>query len=64
MDETGFSFQARPALTWARQLSTIASLSMNGRICKRHHREAIRGPQVVRMLRYLRSCIGRPLMVI
>jgi transposase len=78
VDETGFSFQARPARTWAprrrppvlrcksqrRQISTIAALAMNGRIYKRHYREAIRGPQVVRMLRHLRSCLGQPLIVI
>ena len=68
VDETGFSFQSRPARTWAprrrppvlrrksqrRQISTIAALAINGRIYKRHYREAIRGPQVVRMLRHLR----------
>jgi transposase len=78
VDETGFSFQARPARTWAprgrppvlrrksqrRQLSTIAALTLSGRIYKRHHRAAIRGPQVVRMLRHLRACIGQPLIVI
>jgi hypothetical protein len=78
VDETGFSFQARPARTWAprgrlqalrrksqrRQLSTIAALTLSGRIYKRHYREAIRGPQVVRMLRHLRSCLRQPLIVI
>lgn len=78
VDETGFSFQTRPAKTWAprrkppvlrrksqrRQISTIAALTMNGRIYKRHHRQAIRGPQVVRMLRHLRACLKRPLVVI
>jgi hypothetical protein len=47
-----------------RQLSTIAELTMSGHIYKRHYREAIRGPQVVRMLRHLRSCLGQPLIVI
>jgi DDE superfamily endonuclease len=37
---------------------------MNRRIYKRHYREAIRGPQVVRMSRLLRSCLGQPLIVI
>ena len=78
VDETGFSFQARPAKTWAprrkppvlrrksqrRQISTIAALTMNGRIYKRHYRQAIRGPQVVRMLSHLRACLKRPLIVI
>ena len=78
VDETGFSFQSRPARTWAprrqppflrrksqrRQISTIAALAINGRIYKRHYREAIRGPQVVRMLRHLRSCLQQPLIVI
>jgi len=78
VDETGSSFQARPARTWAprgrppvlrrksqrRQLSTIAALTMSGRIYKRHYREAIRGPQVVRMLRHLRPRLGQPLIVI
>lgn len=78
VDETGFSFQARPAKTWAprcqppvlcrksqrRQISTIAALTMNGRIYKRHFRQTIRGPQVVRMLRHLRACLKCPLVVI
>ena len=78
VDETGFSFQARPARTWAprrrppvlrrksqrRQISTIAALTISGRIYKRHYRTAIRGPQVVRMLRHLRACLRQPLIVI
>ena len=78
LDETGFSFQMRPTRTWAprrqppvlrcksqrRQLSTIAALTLNGRIYKRHYRESIRAPQVVRMLRHLRSCLGRPILVV
>jgi len=78
VDETGFSFQARPTKTWAprrnppvlrrksqrRQISTSAALTMNGRIYKRHHRAAIRGPQVVRMLRHLRACLQQPLVVL
>jgi hypothetical protein len=78
VDETGFSFQARPAKTWAprrrppvlrrksqrRQISTIVGLTISGRIYKRHHRTAIRGPQVVRMLCHLRACIRQPLIVI
>jgi hypothetical protein len=35
-----------------RRLSTIAALTINARIYKRHHREAIRRPQVVRTLRH------------
>jgi hypothetical protein len=78
VDETGFSFQARPARTWVprrrppvlrrksqrRQLSTIAALTISGRTYKRHHRWAIRGPQVVGMLRHLRAQIRQPLRVI
>ena len=78
VDETGFSFQALPAKIWAprrkppvlrrksqrRQISTIAALTMNGRVYKRHSRQAIRGPQVVRMLSHLRACLKRPLVVI
>ena len=78
VDETGFSFQARPARAWAlrgrppvlrrksrrRELSTIVALTMSRRIYKRHYREAIRGPQVMRMLRHLRSCLGQALIVI
>jgi transposase len=37
---------------------------MSGRVYRRHYREAICGPQVVRMLRHLRTCLRRPLIVI
>jgi len=47
-----------------RQLSTIAALAMTGLIYKLHYCEAIRGPQVVRILRRLRFCFGRLLIVI
>lgn len=45
-------------------LSTIAALTMNRHIYKRHYRQAIRGPQIVRMLSHLRACLKRPLIVI
>ena len=47
-----------------RQISTIVALTMNGRIYKRHYRESIRAPQVIRMMRHLRSCLKQPVLVI
>ena len=78
VDETGFSFQTRVARTWAprgcppvlrrksqrRQLSTIVALTLSGRIYKLHSRVALRGPAVVKLLRHLRACLKRPLIVI
>jgi transposase len=67
VDETGFGFDERPGRTWAptgqtpilrrvarrRELSTIAAVTISGKVFKRTYRHTVRGAQVVAMLRHL-----------
>lgn len=67
VDETGFGFDERPGRTWAptgqtpilrrvarrRELSTIAAVTISGKVFKRTYRHTVRGEQVVAMLRHL-----------
>jgi hypothetical protein len=78
VDETGFSFRAKTARTWAprgrtpvlqrvskrRELSTAIGLTRSGRISKRHFDQAIHGPGVVVFLGHLRRPIKGPMIVI
>jgi DDE superfamily endonuclease len=78
MDETGFSFRANSATTWApigqtpilrriskrRALSTAIGLTLSGRIYKRHFAQAICGDNIVTTLRHLQRYMPGPLIVI
>ena len=78
MDETGFSFRARTATTWApigrtpilrraskrREFSTVVGLTLSGRIYKRHFARAIHGDDVVVALLHFQQHIPGPLIVI
>ena len=78
MDETGFSFRANSATTWApmgqtpvlrrvstrRALSTAIGLTLSGRIYKRHVAQAICGENIVATLRHLQRYVPGPLIVI
>lgn len=54
--ERGLETRSEVAAMFGVHKSLIAALAINGRLYKykRHYREAIRGPQLVRMLRHLR----------
>jgi transposase len=78
MDETGFSFRANSATTWApmgqtpvlrrvstrRALSTAIGLTLSGRLDKRHVAQAICGENVVATLRHLQRDVPGPLIVL
>jgi hypothetical protein len=78
MDETGFSFRPKTAMTWAsigqtpilrrvskrRALSTAIGLTLSGRIYKRHFEHAIRGDDIVATLRHLQRYVPGPLILI
>jgi len=70
LDEFGFSFADEVTTTWAprgktptlkrvgryrRELSTLAGLTLGGRIYKRHFRHALGGEDVVTGLKHIRS---------
>lgn len=78
-DEFGFSFQEKLAHTWARKgkrpvfkritydrraLSTAATLTLSGKIYKRHFEGAIRSEQTIRMLQHVqRHVSGRIILI-
>jgi transposase len=78
VDETGFSFQAKTATTWApigrtpilrrlskrRELSTIIALTLSGRIFKRHFPQAIGGTDIVVALQHFQRHLPGPMIVI
>ena len=78
VDETGFSFQATTATTWApigqtpilrrlskrRELSTVMALTLSGRIFKRHFPQAIGGTDMVVALQHFQRHLPGPMIVI
>lgn len=79
LDEFGFSFADDVATTWAprgktpilkrvgryrRELSTIAGLTLSGRIYKRHFRHTIRGEHVIQGLKHIRSHVRTPCVIV
>jgi transposase len=78
VDETGFSFQARTATTWAprgqtpvlrrlskrRELSTVIGLTLSGKIYKRHFQQAVSGAEIVVALQHFQRHIPGPMIII
>ena len=78
VDETGFSFQAKTATTWApigqtpilrrlskrRELSTVVGLTLSGKIYKRHFEQAIGGAEMVVTLQHFQRHIPGPMLII
>ena len=72
MDETGHSFRARPATTWARrgltpvlqrmskrrEVSSIVAITPDGRLCARPFRTSVSSSTVISALRYFRRSIS------
>ena len=78
VDETGFSFRAKVAATWApigqtpilrrlskrRELSTVIGLTLSGKIYKRHFEHPIGAEDILVMLHHLQRCIARPMIIV
>jgi transposase len=78
VDETGFSFRAKVATTWApigqtpilrriskrRGLSTVIGLTLSGKIYKRHFEHPIGAEDILVMLRHLQRYIARPMIIV
>lgn len=78
VDETGFSFRAKAATTWApmgqtpilrriskrRELSTVIGLTLSGKLYKRHFEHPIGAGDILVMLHHLQRCIARPMVII
>ncbi len=78
MDETGHSFRARPATTWARrgltpvlrrvskrrEVSSIVAVTPDGRLYARHFRTSVSSETVISALRHFRRKVGAPLLVV
>ncbi len=78
VDETGHSFRARPATTWARrgltpvlrrvskrrEVSSIVAITPDGQLYARHFRTSVSSETVISALRHFRSKIGTPLLMV
>jgi transposase len=78
LDETGHSFIARPASTWARRakrpllkriskrrvVSSVVVVTLRGKLYTRHFRGSINDEKLIRALKYFRRRIGRPLLIV
>ena len=78
VDETGFSFRAKTATTWApightpilrrmskrRELSTVIGLTLTGKIYKRHFEHAIGAVDVLVALRHFQRHLAGPMIII
>ena len=78
IDETGFSFRAKTATTWAprghtpilrrvskrRELSTVIGLTLSGKIYKRHFEHASGGADILVALRHFQRYIAGPMIII
>ncbi len=78
VDETGFSFRAKTATTWApigqtpilrrmskrREWSTVIGLTLTGKIYKRHVAHAIGATDILVALRHFQRHIAGPMIII
>ena len=78
-DEFGFSFAEKVAPTWAprgqtpvlkrveyyrREISTMAALTISGKVCKRHFRGSLNAHKLLLGLEHVRRWIGKPFVLI
>jgi transposase len=78
VDETGFSFRAKVATTWAprgqtpilrrvskrRELSTVIGLTISGKIYKRHFEHPIAAEDILAILQHLQRYIAGSMIII
>jgi hypothetical protein len=78
VDETGFSFRAKVATTWApigrtpilrrlskrRELSTVIGLTLSGKIYKRHFEHPIGAEDILVTLQHLQRYIAGSMIII